>query len=213
MNEPKAKPHILRDILEFVADVALNTLIIIFVIILIRFVVVSPFEINGSSMKPNLDNKEYILVNKLTYRFDEPQRGDIIVLVPPQNPATFYVKRIIGLPGEKVEFSGCDVIIHNEEMPTGVKLDESKYLGEEPPCTRLPSGNNKTVKIPENHYFVMGDNRNSSNDSRSWIEDPGMQRFNKSGALHRQNIIGKVWLRLFPVKNLGIVPHTTYNIM
>lgn len=205
-EKPRIYSRILREILEFSADVLLNTLIIIGIIVLVRFVFVSPFEVNGSSMVPNLANKDYILVNKFIYKLSEPKRGDVIVLIPPHNTNTFYVKRIVGLPGEKIEFNNNQVIIHNDEFPTGVALQE--YYLPSHIITRLPSGNDEIIEIPHDHYFVMGDNRTASNDSRSWIGN--QSGLTPGGTLPRAQIVGKAWMDIYPFEHFGMIPRPDF---
>ena len=205
---PRFYSKLLREFLEFTADVLLNTLIIVGIIILVRFIFISPFEVNGSSMVPNLADKDYILVNKFIYRLAEPERGDAIALIPPHNPNTFYVKRVIGLPGEKIEFREGQVIIRNQKYPTGTALDEN-YLPSGL-ATRLPSGREQAIDIPAGHYFVMGDNRPASNDSRSWLSNPSGQTPN--GALPRGQIVGKAWLDIYPWDHWGVLPEPQYSL-
>jgi signal peptidase I len=141
------------------------------------------YVVEGISMEPTLHTGEFLIVNRLTYRFGEPQRGDIIVFDYPNNTDDDYVKRIIGLPDETVT-----VDRNGNVYIDGALLDES-YLP-----ARISAYQGEWV-VPENSYFVMGDNRRSSSDSRSW------------GALERQFIIGKAWLSYWPPSLWGLAPH------
>jgi signal peptidase I len=150
-------------------------------VLIIRNFLVQPFLVNGASMEPNFHNNDYLIVDEISYRFKEPQRGEVVVFKYPGDERYFYIKRIIGLSGEEVEIKDGKVIIFNKEFPEGFILDES-YL----PNNLITSGNKK-VKVEDGKYFVMGDNRNFSFDSRSW------------GLLDRKEIVGITRLRLWPL--------------
>jgi signal peptidase I len=184
--------------LKLIADIVYNFAIIVVIVAAIRYTLISPFQVNGSSMLPTLETSEFLMVDKLSYFLHNPERGDIVVLIPPENTETFYVKRIIGLPGEKIEFLNGQVIIHNTEHPEGLRLEEP-YLSPENKDTYLPTRENKIIPIPENNFFVMGDNRHASNDSRSW------------GILHRQSIEGKAWFVFLPLNRMHFMQHAEYE--
>src|SRR3989344_6877962 len=151
-----------------------------------------PHQVRGASMEPNLSNGQYILTDKISYRFDKPRRGDIIVFKAPVDPNFDYIKRIIGLPGESIQIKGGKIIIKNTTHPKGFVLEEPyKINGSDQPGTLLED--NREFKISEDNYFVLGDNRNQSFDSREW------------GELSRKNIIGKTWLRYWPISKLSFV--------
>lgn len=162
------------------------------IIVPLRVAVAEPFIVSGSSMVPNYHNREYLIINKLTYRFSEPERGDVIVFKYPKNRSQYFIKRIIGLPGEKVEVKNGHVIIYNEEFPDGKVLPE-QYLPNEN-VTFNPFGRDEIVSLGSEEYFVLGDNRQASSDSRSW------------GILPRHDFVGKAWFRVFPLTNLGVLP-------
>ena len=135
----------------------------------------------GHSMEPNFQQRQRLIVNKVVYRFHEPERGDVIVFHPPTNHHVDYIKRVIALPGDTVEIKEETVYIN------GSPLSEP-YIKDFPSYTFLEQ------EIPEEHYFVLGDNRNNSNDSHhGWT-------------LPRQNIIGKVWLSIWPPSKWEIIP-------
>ena len=144
-------------------------------------------------MQPNYPDGEFLLTDKITYRFNQPQRGDVIVFKAPINEEDDYIKRIIGLPGEKVSIIDGKVYI-NGNLLTEDYLSPSLYT-----AGGLFLPNNKEVVVPENHFFVMGDNRPYSSDSRSW------------GFVPRENIIGKAWFIYWPPQKAGIVPKVNYN--
>ncbi|MBI4836664.1 MAG: signal peptidase I [Candidatus Abawacabacteria bacterium] len=188
----------LRENLKILADLLYNIAIIVVIVAVVRYTLISPFQVNGSSMIPNLQNAEFLMVDKLSYYLHEPQRGDIIVLIPPPDTDLYYVKRIIGLPGEKIEFLDGQVIIHNDAHPEGKKLDEP-YLSAENEKTYWPTHENKIIDIPPENYFVMGDNRRASNDSRSW------------GILNRHNIEGRAWFVFLPLNGIRLLSHQDYT--
>lgn len=172
-----------------VAEVVLIALITVFVI---RTFIVQPFQVSGASMSPNFQNGNYLLVDELTYRFREPERGEVIVFRYTGDKSSFFVKRIIGLPGEKVSVQNGEVVI--TESGDSFTLPED-YL----PLQTKTTGNVNTT-LAEDEYFVMGDNRDNSFDSRNW------------GPLHKENIIGIVRLRIYPFSTFGTIEHPTYTL-
>lgn len=196
---PKPKKHIGREIWTFVSDVLLNAVIILLIVGITRAFIISPFQVAGNSMERNLHDSDYIVVDKISYRLKEPERGDIIVLIPPESTESFFVKRIIGLPGEKIEFRDGEIIIHNDAFPAGLRLEED-YLSPENKSTYLPHKENNIIEISNDHYFVMGDNRSASNDSRLW------------GSLHRRNIEGRAWVVVWPWDNFEVKDRPEYLV-
>lgn len=166
--------------------------IVIFVIIAVgivlpfRIYIAEPYLVDGRSMDPTFKTGDYLIVDKLTYRRTEPERNTVVVFHYPNDPKKSFIKRIIGLPGETVEIKENEITIFNTENPEGVKLDQTYVVHE------LPS--NLKVKLLDDEYFVMGDNRAESFDSRSW------------GPLKREFISGKPIIRLFPFTKIGLVP-------
>jgi signal peptidase I len=156
------------------------------IIIPFRMWVAQPFVVSGASMEPNFLDGNYLIIDELTYKFREPERGETIIFKFPQNTSQFFIKRVIGLPKETIEIKYGRVYIYNEENPAGVLLDEV-YLHE----TRTQP--ERRIELGENEYFVLGDNRLQSFDSRSW------------GALGKDYIIGRAWLRLWPLDKIGFV--------
>jgi signal peptidase I len=157
---------------------------------LIQSFVVRPFIVSGSSMEPNIEDKQYLIVDEISYRIHSPQRGDIVVLKSPPEPTKYYIKRIIGLPGETITVSNNKVIIANAQHPNGFTLDEPYILD----SLNQNSGLTMSVTIPQDQYFVLGDNRDGSYDSRSW------------GLLPKENIRGRALLRLLPLTKLNYLP-------
>ena len=166
----------------------LETLILTVVTyLLVRTFLFETYRVVGQSMDQTLEQDQRLIVSKLSYRLHDPQRGDIIVFHDPQDPGRNLIKRIIGLPGEIVEISNGQVFIN------GQPLDEP-YLGSNSMRAE------PQIPIPDGHYFVMGDNRNNSSDSRSW------------GTLDADRIVGKASFTYWPVRLWGPAPHETYGI-
>lgn len=160
--------------------------LVIVVVIPIRAFVISPFIVDGASMHPTFENLDYLVVDEIVYRLKAPSRGDVIVLRYPANPSVFYIKRIIGLPSEKVSIDHGVVTITTASGET-LALSEPYTVNEDATYT-------KDVLLKEDEYFVMGDNRPNSSDSRVW------------GPLPRKNVVGRVDLRLLPVGKIGVFP-------
>ncbi len=155
------------------------------VIFLILQATMQSFVVIGSSMKPSLYDGQRLVINKVVYSFHEPEWGDVIVFEPPNNRQADYIKRIIALPGDTVEIKMGVVYVN------GSPLNEP-YIKDQPSYTLHPK------EVPENDYFVLGDNRNNSNDSHNGWTVP------------RQNIIGKAWLSIWPPRQWGVV--TSYEL-
>jgi signal peptidase I len=179
---------------SFVWELVRVFLLALIIIIPLRWLIAEPFIVSGSSMRPNFSDRQYLIVDKISYRFHLPQRGDVIVFKYPKDPSQYFIKRIIGLPGEKVRIDQGHVIITNAQHPDGFVLDES-YL----PNQNITYGTPETVTMGTQEYFVLGDNRLASSDSRVW------------GLLPYDNIVGKVWLRAFPISSFGFIKGVTYN--
>lgn len=167
-----------------------SVLLTIVVAVVLRFFILQPFIVDGSSMEPNFHNQQYIMIDKLTYRFRSPARGEVVVFHPPVNETDNYIKRIIGLPGETVRIENGEVYVD------GHKLIEP-YLGKSQHLTQ--SFNSvKPLTLKANEYFVMGDNRSHSSDSRDW------------GALSFDKIEGRTWFVLFPATDFHTIETPTY---
>jgi signal peptidase I len=177
-------------VLEFVQIAVISAAIII----PIRYFLVQPFYVKGASMEPNFYDHEYLIIDEIGYRFEEPQRGEIIVFRYPNDPSEFFIKRIIGLPGETVEVLDNKVVIYNTEYPNGFVLDESEYLS---PTTETTGRKRTTLNSGE--YFVLGDHREASMDSRAF------------GPIDRSKIIGRVWFRGLPLDRITTFDIPEYN--
>lgn len=161
-------------------------LIALLVVIPIRILVAQPFVVSGSSMQPTFENGDYLIIDELSYRLGEPKRYDVVVFRYPGDTKKFFIKRIIGLPNETVVIQGEDVIIKNEENLQGFKIEQ--------PYVKQNSVGELAYKLKDSEYFVLGDNRRASSDSRFW------------GPVHRKYLIGKPVLRLLPTTSIGINP-------
>lgn len=168
-------------------ELARFALIALIIVVPIRWYVAQPFIVSGASMEDTFHHNEYLIVDRLTYRFEEPERGDVIIFRYPNDPSKYFIKRIIGLPGETVVIDGSRVIIENDDHPGGLILDE-------PYISSMEKTGSQSLALAAGEYFVMGDNRDHSSDSRIW------------GVLKRDEIIGRAWLRLFPPAKLSFLP-------
>ncbi|MBI3120072.1 MAG: signal peptidase I [Candidatus Kerfeldbacteria bacterium] len=163
------------------------------VIVPIRFFIAQPFYVNGASMEPTFHDFDYLIINEIEYRFREPQRGDIIVFRSPEDDSEFFIKRVIGLPGEEVMIQDSQITIRNDEHPTGVMLNED-YL-----ASGTVTSGNSSWRLKNDEFFVLGDNRSASLDGRIF------------GPTDRDEIIGRAWVRAWPVSKWDVFESLTYN--
>lgn len=177
----------INSLLEFLKTVAIIVIIAFFV----RFYLIQPFVVEGSSMEPNFHSGEYLLVDKVSYRFRDIKRGEVIVFHPPSRPNLNYIKRIIALPGDNVQIKDGEISVN------GARLDEPYISGGET-LIRNSFAANLTQKLGRDEYFVLGDNRDHSSDSR------------EIGAVPRHNIVGRAWLVVFPIRYFGLVLNPRY---
>jgi signal peptidase I len=189
-----SQPSILGAAGNFIWDLLKIIVVALVIIVPFRMFIAEPFVVSGHSMLPNYQDKDYLIIDRLTYRRSQPQRGDVVVLRFPRDPSQYFIKRIIGLPGEEVRLEGGSVIIASQENPKGFRLNEP-YL----PSQTETIGRPEKTLLGSGEYYVLGDNRNASSDSRVW------------GILPQDNIVGKVWLRVFPVSSFEIFHKPVYN--
>jgi signal peptidase I len=168
----------------FVREIV-ETVVLTLVIFLLVRLAFQNFRIEGHSMQPNLHHGQFLIINKLVYYLHPPERGDVVVFHSPQNPRKDFIKRVVGLPGEEVDIREGEVFVND------VRLDET-YLTQSSKRSWGPE------VVGEFEYFVLGDNRNNSSDSRSW------------GMLDGEAIVGKAWISYWPPQNWGIVPHYSF---
>lgn len=196
-NDKIEKEEVYQGVGGFFLEIVKIFILAIVVIVPIRVFLFQPFFVQGASMEPTFEDGQYLIVNELGYKetdlkffkvdsFKELKRGDVIVFRYPHNPSQFFIKRIIGLPGERIKIDKGVAYIYNEEHPEGLKLDE----------TYLPSGlttkGENDYQIRDDEYFVMGDNRNHSSDSRVW------------GPIKTSHVVGKVFLRAWPINKMNV---------
>ena len=186
----------------FILEIVKVFLLAFIIILPIRVFLFQPFFVQGASMEPNFENNQYLIVNEFGYvtsvdalgihlfnmhPFEELQRQTVTVFRYPKNPSQFFIKRVIGLPGEKVQIKNDQVTIFNAQHPDGFVLDESAYLS-----SNVVTSGDMVINLKPDEYFVMGDNRMFSSDSRIW------------GPVPKSDIIGKVLLRAWPLDQLSV---------
>lgn len=187
----------------FIMEIVKVFLLAFIIIFPVRVFLFQPFFVQGASMEPNFENNQYLIVNEFGYKktvadignttlftvnpFKEIQRQTVIVFRYPKNPTQFFIKRVIGLPGEKIQIKDGKVTIFNAENPDGKVLDESAYLS-----SKVVTNGDMVINLKKDEYFVMGDNRMFSSDSRSW------------GPLPEEDVIGRVLLRAWPLNQVSV---------
>lgn len=171
---------------NFIKETITYIIIAVVVVFPIRMWVAQPFVVNGGSMDTTFTDGEYLIVDELSYRFNEPQRGDVLIFKYPQDTSKYFIKRLIGLPGETVVVKNDVVTIINTEHPKGIVLNE--------PYIHTASFLNRTMTLGTDEYFVMGDNRGVSSDSRVW------------GPLPKKDLIGRPLVRLLPLSRISYLP-------
>ncbi len=172
----------------------LLTVLVVFLVFGVMHVTLQSYEIRYSSMEDSFYDGQRLLVEKVTYRFHSPMRGDVIVFRPPESVGSTdpYIKRIIGLPGDDILIKDGKIYINEKE------------LQETPNFSLMPTSEDCSLTVPENRYFVLGDNRASSSDSPNWGHNP------EDMTVAREDIIGRVWMRYWPLGDLGLSPSYSY---
>jgi signal peptidase I len=170
----------------FWKDLFTLALLIVLVVLPLRAFVISPFIVDGDSMHPTFENFDYLIIDEISYRFREPARGEVIVFRYPLDPSVFYIKRIIGLPGETVSINRGVVSV---KQASGVVETLTEPYVEAEDATY-----SKSVTLGIDEFFVMGDNRPNSSDSRVW------------GALPRKDVVGRALVRLLPFREARFFP-------
>ena len=181
----------MKRFLSFLWETGKVIILALVIVVPIRMFVFQPFLVRGESMEPNFHQGDYLVIDELSFRFRDPGRGEVIVLKFPGDTSQRYIKRIIGLPGETVKVQDGKVTVLKDEKE--IVLNESNYL---PLSLQTPGSTN--VSLQDNEYFVMGDNRIFSSDSRQW------------GVLSRDLLVGRALIRLFPPNALAKIQEVSY---
>lgn len=174
---------------SFFTELLKFAIIAVVIVAPIRLFVAKPFIVSGASMVPTFQTGQYLIVDELSYHFSQPQRGDVVIFKYPLDTSQYFIKRVIGLPGETVNVRGGAVSI--------TKKDGSTLTLTEPYVKNTGNGSDMSVTLPPEQYFVMGDNRPESSDSRYW------------GLVPRSDIVGRAFVRLLPVNEVGVLPGST----
>ncbi|HOZ36291.1 MAG TPA: signal peptidase I [bacterium] len=202
IEKPEEKPSfepasgqegLIDQIKEFIWETVKVVVFSLVIIIPIRYFLIQPFYVKGASMEPNFFDHEYLVIDEISYRLGTIKRGDVVVFRYPNDPSQYFIKRIIGLPGETVAIKNGNIFIINGEHPDGFYLDESAYL------PKVYTQGGKELKLPNTDYFVLGDNRDSSLDSRIF------------GPINRSAIVGRAWVRGWPFDRLQVFSTPVYN--
>ena len=165
-------------------------LVSVAIVLPIRYFIAQPFIVRGASMEPNFENSEYLVIDEVSYYFRGPQRGEAIVFRYPRDPRQFFIKRVVGLPGEEIKIQEGRIRVYNPSYPEGFTLVEP-YL--DPP--QRATNPDVSAKLGEGEFFVLGDNRDFSSDSRIW------------GSLPKNLVVGRVFFRVWPFAKLGMAPN------
>ena len=181
----------MKKFFSLVWEIVKIVIIALVIVVPIRYFLFQPFFVKGQSMEPSFENGDYLIIDEISYQFRNPQRGEVVVFKYPHDPSQRYIKRIIGLPGETVEIKDGKVVIYNQ---SGEQiLEEAEYLN-----SSVYTPGDTSLTLGEEEYFVLGDNRVASLDSRRW------------GPLSENEIIGQVFLRAWPFTALAKVESPEY---
>ena len=171
---------------NFLKEVLSFGIIALVVVLPIRIFIAQPFVVSGSSMEPTFENGEYLIVDQATYHFEYPKRGEVVIFHYPKDTSKYFIKRIIGLPSETVSIRGDEVSVLTKAGTT-ITIDE-------PYIVHHGNGSDLRMTLGDDEYFVMGDNRPASSDSRVW------------GVLPKEDLVGRAFMRLFPVNKIDSFP-------
>lgn len=184
--------QLIRRLGGFLIDVIQTVVLALAIFLIVYLFLLQPHQVRGQSMDPSFSDGEYLLTDKLSYRFGQPKRGDVVVFAAPPNEKEDFIKRIVGLPGERVGIRDGKVYINGEVISEG-------YLAQDtltPPGSFLEEG--KEVTIAAGEYFVIGDNRLHSSDSRAW------------GPVPKKNLVGRAWFVYWPPQEIRLVPQVSF---
>ena len=177
---------------SFILDLVETVVIALAIFVLIYLFLFQPHQVSGSSMYPNFEDGEYLLTDKISYRLREPKRGDVVIFTAPQDTEHDYIKRIIGMPNESVKVESGKIFIN------GAILNETYLPSHFSTFPGAFTAQGQTIFVPADQYFVLGDNRNNSSDSRAW------------GFVPKKNLVGKISFRYWPVDHLGKIQAANY---
>jgi len=202
MDEEKLENNSIGGVGSYIWEIIKITALAFIIIVPIRVFLFQPFFVQGASMEPNFEDGQYLIINELGFKqtnvrlnslnlftvkpFREIKRQTVVVFRYPLDPSKYFIKRIIGLPGEKIQIKDSIVTIFNQENPEGFVLDEKAYLS-----SKVKTAGDSIITLKEDEFFVMGDNRMFSSDSRSW------------GPVNQKDIMGEVLLRAWPPNELS----------
>ena len=181
--------------LRFLWEIVKMVIISLAIIIPVRYFLIQPFYVKGASMEPNFHDHEYLVIDEISYRLGEVNRGDVVVFRYPFDPQEYFIKRVIGLPGESVQIRDGDVYVYNDEHPDGFKLQEG-YLYNNLKTTSLTE---VKIQVAEDEYYLLGDNRLASKDSRVF------------GPVNKSFIIGRVFFRGWPFNKISMFNDVIYQ--
>jgi signal peptidase I len=189
---PRQRKTVFVGVLIGIFDFVKTVVTIVVLAVAIRVFVIQPYIVEGQSMEQTFQNNDYLITEKISFRYREPQRGEVVIFHPPDNPSVNYIKRIVGLPEDKVEVKDGSVYINSNKVYEPYLKSNEETLN--------PKEKDFAYTLKENEYFVFGDNRNHSRDSR------------EIGAIPKENIVSRVWFRLLPINNLKAFAAVEYNI-
>ncbi|MBI4067470.1 signal peptidase I [Candidatus Gottesmanbacteria bacterium] len=184
---------LLRKVVAFFLDFLETIVVALSIFVVVYLFLFQPHEVKGGSMEPNFHDGEYILTDKISYRFKSPERGEVIIFKSPTNPDIDYIKRIIGLPGDTLMVRDDSVYLNGKILTEPYIIDKTVILG----SGFLTEG--KEISVSDDRYFVMGDNRGHSADSREF------------GPISKKSIIGKALIRYWPIPYFGVIEHVNYT--
>ncbi|MEK7157599.1 MAG: signal peptidase I [Patescibacteria group bacterium] len=173
---------------NFFKEIFKFALLAAIIVLPIRIFIAQPFVVSGASMDPTFESGQYLIVDQISYRFGSPKRGDVIIFRYPLDKKKFFIKRIIGLPSETVDLQNGQISITNKDGAKALVTEES-YIS-----SRASNDSRSSVILKNNEYFVLGDNRTESSDSRFW------------GAVESSLIIGRPFISLFPISKISLLP-------
>jgi len=185
------KKNVIWDILVGVFDFVKTVATIVILAIIIRVFVIQPYIVEGQSMEQSFHNNDYLITEKISYKIREPKRGEVIIFHPPDNPSVNYIKRVVGLPNDKIEVRAGGVYVNDKKIYEPYLTSNEETLNSQK--------NDYVIVLRDDEYFVFGDNRNHSRDSR------------EIGAIPKENVVSRVWFRLLPINKLKAFAAVSYS--